>query len=135
MIFKEESSQMSFTQTLRKNQLILFLRAFQFTSFQTLPQIYYIHASFYKGEHYAAYVPLRFYLQNFDSLTPVKSSYSDGKYSHDYRLNGKYALDIYRGLKSSSNTEYVKALHQLIVSVYDDGHTAMTPPKVNSIEA
>lgn len=46
----------------------------------------------------------------------------------------RYAPDVYTGLKSSSNTEYVKALHRLIVSVYGDGHTAMQPPKVSSIE-
>ena len=45
----------------------------------------------------------------------------------------KYAPAIHAGLKSSSNTEYIKALHKLIVSVYGDGHTGMAPPKVSSL--
>ena len=48
-----------------------------------------LYARFYNGDHYVPYVSINYYLQTFDVFTPVKLSYSDGKYSYEYKVKGK----------------------------------------------
>ncbi|WP_294430979.1 S41 family peptidase [uncultured Treponema sp.] len=48
-----------------------------------------LYARFYNGEHYVPYVSLKYFLETHDVFQPVKTSYSDGKYSYEYKADGK----------------------------------------------
>ena len=48
-----------------------------------------LYARFYNGEHYVPYVSLKYFLETHDVFQPVKTSYSDGKYSYEYKVDGK----------------------------------------------
>lgn len=47
------------------------------------------YARFYHGEYYVPYVSIRYFLESFDVFTFSKASYSDGKYTYEYRVKGK----------------------------------------------
>lgn len=48
-----------------------------------------LYARFYNGEHYVPYVSLKYFLETHDVFQPVKTSYTDGKYSYEYKVDGK----------------------------------------------